>query len=121
MDVLMIKSVEFILEHPNYLAPNNAAGFLTEDGGKSYTLCHCESLFHCYSNVVDGSFEVWSNFEIADMDFWRGEAYTAFFNFLESRGGFYYEVRPSIRPFPLPTKKIQNPDYSAGAMHQSIA
>ena len=34
---------------------------------------------------------VWSNFEIADMDFWRGPAYTAFFDFLEKSGGFYYE------------------------------
>jgi alpha 1,2-mannosyltransferase len=36
---------------------------------------------------------VWSNFEIADMDFWRGEAYTAFFEYLDAQGGFYYEVR----------------------------
>lgn len=36
---------------------------------------------------------VWSNFEIADMDFWRGEAYTKFFEYLDSKGGFYYEVR----------------------------
>ncbi len=36
--------------------------------------------------------EVWSNFEIADMDFWRGEAYQKFFDYLESKGGFYYEV-----------------------------
>ena len=35
---------------------------------------------------------VWSNFEIADMDFWRGEAYTRFFEYLDRRGGFYYEV-----------------------------
>jgi hypothetical protein len=35
---------------------------------------------------------VWSNFEIADLDFWRGEAYTAFFNYLDRHGGFYYEV-----------------------------
>lgn len=35
---------------------------------------------------------VWSNFEIADMDFWRGEAYTKFFNYLENTGGFYYEA-----------------------------
>ena len=33
-----------------------------------------------------------SNFEIADMDFWHGEAYTAFFYFLDKAGGFYYEV-----------------------------
>lgn len=34
---------------------------------------------------------VWSNFEIADMDFWRSEAYTKFFDYLDSKGGFYYE------------------------------
>lgn len=38
---------------------------------------------------------VWSNFEIGDLDFWRGEAYSKFFDFLDERGGFYYEV--SIR------------------------
>ena len=37
---------------------------------------------------------VWSNFEIADMNFWRGEAYTKFFEYLDSKGGFYYEVHP---------------------------
>ena len=41
---------------------------------------------------------VWSNFEIADMDFWRGEAYSAFFEYLDSRGGFYYEVTSSLHP-----------------------
>ena len=57
--------------------------------------------------------EVWSNFEIADMDFWRGEAYTAFFNYLDSHGGFYYEVRPPPSDLSFPrdrnsdTKPIQ--------------
>jgi alpha 1,2-mannosyltransferase len=37
--------------------------------------------------------KVWSNFEIADMDFWRSEAYTAFFEYLDRSGGFYYEAR----------------------------
>lgn len=41
---------------------------------------------------------VWSNFEIADMDFWRGEAYTKFFEFLDSKGGFYYEVSHTPPP-----------------------
>jgi hypothetical protein len=27
------------------------------------------------------------------MDFWRGPAYTDFFNYLDATGGFYYEVR----------------------------
>ena len=35
---------------------------------------------------------VWSNFEIGDLDFWRGEAYSTFFDFLDKKGGFYYEV-----------------------------
>jgi hypothetical protein len=43
----------------------------------------------CHLDVFDA---VWSNFEIADMDFWRGPAYTAFFQYLEATGGFYYEV-----------------------------
>lgn len=34
---------------------------------------------------------VWSNFEIGDLNFWRGEAYTKYFEFLDSKGGFYYE------------------------------
>lgn len=41
---------------------------------------------------ADTGFQVWSNFEIADMDFWRGEAYSKFFDYLDSQGGFYYEV-----------------------------
>jgi alpha 1,2-mannosyltransferase len=35
---------------------------------------------------------VWSNFEIGNLDLWRGEAYSKFFDFLDEKGGFYYEV-----------------------------
>ena len=42
---------------------------------------------------------VWSNFEIGDLDFWRGEAYTKFVEFLDEKGGFYYEVRQLDRDF----------------------
>ncbi|KAG1790247.1 glycosyltransferase family 15 protein [Suillus plorans] len=65
---------EFILDHPEYVSPNNSMSFISDDAGDSYNMCH-----------------FWSNFEIADMDFWRGEAYTKFFNYLENTGGFYYE------------------------------
>jgi len=65
---------EFVAENPQYLAPNNSMDFLSDNGGQSYNLCH-----------------YWSNFEIADMDFWRSEAYSKFFDHLESKGGFYYE------------------------------
>ncbi|CAO2651336.1 Nn.00g096330.m01.CDS01 [Neocucurbitaria sp. VM-36] len=33
----------------------------------------------------------WSNFEIADMDFFRSDAYRALFKYLDEDGGFYYE------------------------------
>jgi hypothetical protein len=51
---------------------------------------------------------VWSNFEIADMDFWRGEAYSAFFEYLDSQGGFYYEVMSSLHHLPssLPKQEL---------------
>ena len=32
----------------------------------------------------------WSNFEIAYMDFFRGDAYRAIFEYLDRDGGFYY-------------------------------
>ncbi|KAK7044491.1 glycosyltransferase family 15 protein [Favolaschia claudopus] len=65
---------EFIAAYPQYVAEDNAMAYLSDDGGETYNLCH-----------------FWSNFEIADMDFWRGEAYQTFFDFLERKGGFYYE------------------------------
>lgn len=66
--------MDFAHDYPEYIAKDNSLGFLTSDNGKTYNLCH-----------------FWSNFEIADMDFWRGPAYTAFFEYLDSKGGFYYE------------------------------
>lgn len=33
------------------------------------------------------------------MDFWRSEAYQKFFNFLDTEGGFYYEVSYQIFSF----------------------
>lgn len=33
----------------------------------------------------------WSNFEIADMDFYRNSGYDDWFQYLDSTGGFYYE------------------------------
>ncbi|WVQ74575.1 hypothetical protein IAR50_004176 [Cryptococcus sp. DSM 104548] len=65
---------EFVADHPDYLADGNAMDFVSDDGGESYNKCH-----------------FWSNFEIADLNFWRSPAYTEFFDFLDSKGGFYYE------------------------------
>ncbi|CDO71226.1 Glycosyltransferase Family 15 protein [Trametes cinnabarina] len=66
---------EFIKENPDLVEPDNAMKFISDDEGNSYNNCH-----------------FWSNFEIGDLDFWRGEAYSKFFDFLDKKGGFYYEV-----------------------------
>ncbi|KAG5638066.1 hypothetical protein H0H81_002034 [Sphagnurus paluster] len=71
---------EFMRLYPEYIAPDNAMGFLSNDDGETYNLCH-----------------FWSNFEIADMNFWRGPAYTAFFEHLDATGGFYYEITMHTR------------------------
>lgn len=64
--------------------------FLSDDQGKKYNMCHCTlnrlPPYNLTLAVLD-----WSNFEISDMDFWRSEPYQKFFDFLEAKGGFYYE------------------------------
>ncbi|TEA16581.1 O-glycoside alpha-1,2-mannosyltransferase-like protein 4 [Colletotrichum sidae] len=44
----------------------------------------------------------WSNFEIADLDFFRGKQYQAFFRKLDSVGGFYFERAAERIPQSLP-------------------
>ncbi|CUA74451.1 hypothetical protein RSOLAG22IIIB_05561 [Rhizoctonia solani] len=65
---------EFIELYPEYVPEDNAMAFLSDDGGETYNNCH-----------------FWSNFEIGDLNFWRSEAYMKYFEFLDSKGGFYYE------------------------------
>lgn len=70
--------------------------FLSDNNGEDYNLCHCECLFSVIPHVISITLTtllVWSNFEIGDLDFWRGEAYSKFFDHLDQAGGFYYEVR----------------------------
>jgi hypothetical protein len=33
---------DFMLKHPEYVAQDNAAGFMAKDGGEKYNLCHCK-------------------------------------------------------------------------------
>ncbi|AMD21543.1 HFL313Cp [Eremothecium sinecaudum] len=65
---------KFLKEYPQYLHPNNMLNFISDDEGSSYNMCH-----------------FWSNFEVGSLDFWRGEAYSKFFDFLDHEGGFFYE------------------------------
>ncbi|KAG6900885.1 hypothetical protein C0993_010003 [Termitomyces sp. T159_Od127] len=64
---------EFTNKNADLIPTGNAMSFLSDDGGITYN-------------------RFWSNFEIADLDLWRSEAYNKYFDFLDEKGGFYYEV-----------------------------
>ncbi|KAK9472874.1 nucleotide-diphospho-sugar transferase [Dipodascopsis tothii] len=64
----------FTKQHPEYVAENNLMKWLSDDGGETYNKCH-----------------FWSNFEVGNLDFWRGKAYMDFFEHLDHDGGFFYE------------------------------
>jgi alpha 1,2-mannosyltransferase len=92
-----------VKQHPEYVAENNAMGFISDNHGEEYNLCHCKWPIpprpaNPHANI--SHIAVWSNFEIADMDFWRAPAYTAYVDHLEAAGGFYYEVCTNL-PSPL--------------------
>jgi alpha 1,2-mannosyltransferase len=80
----------FCLDNPQFVADKNSLGFIVDDGKGwegEYNNCH-----------------FWSNFEIASLEFWRGEAYMAYFEHLDRSGGFYYERwgdAPVCPPLPL--------------------
>lgn len=91
-----MNGADFTAGNSQFVAEGNSMNYMSNDGGNSYNLCHCKSqqaLAHLSTLYVS---VVWSNFEIASMDFWRGEAYTKFFEHLDATGGFYYEV-PILR------------------------
>lgn len=67
-------TLEYMKKYPKRIAKDNNFMFLTDDGGKTFNMCH-----------------FWSNFEIGDLDFFRSDAYTHFFNYLDHKGGIYYE------------------------------
>lgn len=74
IETLWDTTKQFINKHPEHIHPNNMLDFISDDHGDSYNLCH-----------------FWSNFEIASLDLWRGDAYSAYFDHLDKAGGFFYE------------------------------
>jgi alpha 1,2-mannosyltransferase len=83
---------DFIAANPGLISADNAMPFISDDGGKTYNRCHCKPsrVIFCLSRLTTTI--VWSNFEIGDLDLWRGEAYSKYFDYLDQKGGFYYEV-----------------------------
>lgn len=73
---------KFLAANPSYLNENNMMDWITDDVvrpehnkiANGYSTCH-----------------FWSNFEIGDLDFFRGEKYDNYFQFLDRAGGFFYE------------------------------
>lgn len=86
MPTLWQTAEKFMKEYPEYIHPHNSLDFLTTnevdlnhwhnlpESNTSYNLCH-----------------FWSNFEIGNLNFFRSEAYNAYFDYLDKTGGFYYE------------------------------
>lgn len=74
IETLWKTTKEFTDANPELVHKNNMMDFVSDDQGTSYNLCH-----------------FWSNFEVASLDLWRGEAYTKYFDFLDHAGGFFYE------------------------------
>jgi alpha 1,2-mannosyltransferase len=62
-------------KYPEFISKDNLANFISTSNLESYNGCH-----------------FWTNFEIADLRFYRSEAYLKYFDHLDHAGGFYYEV-----------------------------
>ncbi|ORX78662.1 alpha-1,2-mannosyltransferase [Anaeromyces robustus] len=87
------KVKEFMKTYPQFIAHPNSLEFLSDDGGETWNLCH-----------------YWSNFEIADMRFFRSKKYETFFNFLDKKGGFFYERWGDAPVHSIATSLFLEPD-----------
>lgn len=73
---------QFIADHPEYVHPNSAIKWLQDDTFRRENYLKANGYSTCH---------FWSNFEIADMSFWRSKAYEEYFQHLDRAGGFFYE------------------------------
>lgn len=66
----------FFQLHPELVSPHNNLDFISDDNGTTYNGCH-----------------FWSNFEIANLKIFRDPSYgyESYFQYLDSKGGFFYE------------------------------
>jgi len=112
---------DFVASNPQHLAEDNSLNWIVDGANVSkafeeknvegdYNLCH-----------------FWSNFEIADMNFFRSTAYQQYFSYLDSMGGFFYErwgdapVHSLALSLFLPRKKIHHfADFGEGGGHSKL-
>lgn len=78
------ETMAFLSQNPQYLHPNNSLGWLTDSSRRP----SIDLLANSYSTC-----QFWSNFEIGDLEFWRGEAYDRHFQHLDQAKDFFYERR----------------------------
>ncbi|PFH61283.1 hypothetical protein XA68_17796 [Ophiocordyceps unilateralis] len=83
LPTLWTETVKFLSDHTNHpVHEKSALNWLTDDKrrpehnrrAQGYSTCH-----------------FWSNFEVADMEFWRSPVYQDYFDHLDHAGGFFYE------------------------------
>lgn len=82
IETLWPQTLEFLAEHPDYVHPNNALKWLTDSANRPGHTAKANGYSTCH---------FWSNFEIADMNFWRSRKYKDYFDHLDRAGGFFYE------------------------------
>jgi mannosyltransferase len=76
------ETMKFMTDNSKYLHPNNAMDWLQDRDHRPDNYARANGYSTCH---------FWTNFEIADMSFYRSEAYEAYFNHLDRSGGFFYE------------------------------
>ncbi|SMN19606.1 similar to Saccharomyces cerevisiae YBR199W KTR4 Putative mannosyltransferase involved in protein glycosylation [Maudiozyma saulgeensis] len=72
----------FLQDNPDYINEEGSFDWIKENMQKSVNFNITEGYSTCH---------FWTNFEITNLDFLRSEPYEAYMDFLESKGGFYYE------------------------------
>ncbi|MCJ1278987.1 hypothetical protein MMC21_006808 [Puttea exsequens] len=73
---------KFLAAHPEYEHPNNAREWVVDSARRPENNIKANGFSTCH---------FWSNFEIADMEFWRSKPYEDYFEHLDRAGGFFYE------------------------------
>ncbi|QHS71759.1 putative mannosyltransferase [Saccharomyces paradoxus] len=79
---LWTSTMDFVEEHPNYLNANGAFGWLKDNSQNPDNYDYTQGYSTCH---------FWTNFEIVDLEFLRSEPYEQYMQYLEEKGGFYYE------------------------------
>ncbi|KAL0082704.1 nucleotide-diphospho-sugar transferase [Phycomyces blakesleeanus] len=78
MPTLYDTTLKFAQEHLKWIQPieskNSLWDFILDADSKDFNRCH-----------------FWSNFQIADLSFYRSEQFQTFFNYIDESGGFFYE------------------------------